>query len=318
MRLSKAIEQYISHKRSLGMGYKSEATRLRAFVRAIGDRDMRLVTPGPVLEFLGGKCTGPVTSFWFSKYHALTRFYCYALAREYCSGSPLPVIVPQKPVPFEPYIYTNRDIEQLLVAADAMPQRFHSGRGIEPLTIRTLLLLLYSTGLRISEALSLLLPDYDAHARVLTIRETKFFKSRFVPVGPDLSVILQRYIDKQWSGRARTAETPLLANRRGIALARNAAEVAFQALRQQAGVYRSRNARYQPRLHDFRHTFAVVRLVTWYREGKNVQRLLPHLSTYLGHGQVSATQRYLTMTTELLEEASLCFERYARPEVRNA
>jgi hypothetical protein len=59
-------------------------------------------------------------------------------------------------------------------------------------------------------------------------------------------------------------------------------------------------------------------LVTWYREGKNVQRLLPHLSTYLGHGELSATQRYLTMTTELLEQASLCFERYARPEACHA
>jgi site-specific recombinase XerD len=106
-------------------------------------------------------------------------------------------------------------MEQLLVAADAMRQRFHFGRGIEPLTIRTLLLILYGTGLRLSEALSLLLSDYDADARVLTIRESKFFKSRFVPVGPDLSTVLQRYIDKQWSSRSCTAETPLLANRKG-------------------------------------------------------------------------------------------------------
>ena len=84
--------------------------------------------------------------------------------------------------------------------------------------------------------------------------------------------------------------------------------------REQAGVSRSSDASYQPRLHDFRHTFAVVRLVTWYREGKNVQRLLPHLSIYLGHGRLQDTQRYLSMTTELLEQASLCFERYARPE----
>jgi len=164
----------------------------------------------------------------------------------------------------------------------------------------------------------LLLSDYDADARVLTIRKTKFFKSRFVPVGPDLSTILQRYIGKQWSNRPRTAETPLIANRKGKPVSRGTAELTFQALRRQAGVSRSKDARYQPRLHDFRHTFAVVRMVTWYREGKNVQRLLPHLSTYLGHGEVSATQRYLTMTTELLEQASLCFERYARPEVTHA
>jgi integrase len=73
--------------------------------------------------------------------------------------------------------------------------------------------------------------------------------------------------------------------------------------------------RYQPRLHDFRHTFAVSRLIAWYREGKDVQRLLPHLSTYLGHYNVASTQRYLTMTAELLQEANRRFERYALPEV---
>jgi site-specific recombinase XerD len=318
MILSKAVEGYILHKQSLGMRYKAEATQLRAFVRAIGDRDMRIVKPARVRRFLEGVGRDSITSFWFSKYNTLNGFYRYALARQYCSSSPLPLSVPQRPESFEPYIYTNRDMEQLLVAADALRQRYYFGRGIEPHSVRTLLLLLYGTGLRISEALSLHLSDYDADARVLIIRETKFFKSRFVPVGPDLSMILQRYIDRQWSGRYCMEDTPLLANRKGKPLTRNAAELTFQALRQQAGVSRSKDARYQPRLHDFRHTFAVVRLITWYREGRNVQRLLPHLSTYLGHGQVNATQRYLTMSTELLEQASLCFERYARPEVPHA
>jgi len=95
---------------------------------------------------------------------------------------------------------------------------------------------------------------------------------------------------------------------------RQTAELVFKRLREEAAVSRSSDARFQPRLHDFRHTFAVVRLVTWYREGKNVQRLLPHLSTYLGHARLDDTQRYLTMTTELLEQASICFEQYARPE----
>ena len=95
---------------------------------------------------------------------------------------------------------------------------------------------------------------------------------------------------------------------------RQTAELVFKRLREQAGVSRSSDASYQPRLHDFRLTFAVVRLVTCYREGKNVQRLLPRLSIYLGHGRLQDTQRYLSMTTELLEQVSLCFERYARPE----
>ena len=220
--------------------------------------------------------------------------------------------MPQKPEAFQPYIYTNQDIERLIDAADSR----HRYRWLlEPHTVRTLLLLLYGTGLRIGEALHLTLADFDTDTGVLTIRETKFFKSRFVPVGNDLRGVLCRYIDRQWPQRSRSETTPLLGTVKGTPIMRQTAELVFKRLREQAGVSRSDDATFQPRLHDFRHTFAVVRLVTWYREGKNVQRLLPHLSIYLGHGVLRDTQRYLSMTTELLQQASLCFERYARPEV---
>jgi len=75
----------------------------------------------------------------------------------------------------------------------------------------------------------------------------------------------------------------------------------FARLRKEAGIKGHDGSRYQPRLHDFRHAFAIMRLVTWYREGKNVQRLLPHLSTYLGHARMTETTRYLSITRELLQ-----------------
>jgi len=309
MILSHAVEQYILHKRSLGIGFRSEAVRLRAFIQAIGDCEMHLIGPAPVLRFLEG--SGPLTTFWFSKYHTLKAFYRYALARDYCASCPLPLSVPQKPEAFQPYIYTNQDIERLIDAADSR----HRYRWLlEPHTVRTLLLLLYGTGLRIGEALHLTLADFDTGTGVFTIRETKFFKSRFVPVGNDLRGALCRYIDRQWPQSLRSETTPLLGTVKGAPITRQTAELVFKRLREQAGVSRSDDATFQPRLYDFRHTFAVVRLVTWYREGKDVQRLLPHLSIYLGHGVLRDTQRYLSMTTELLQEASLCFERYARPE----
>ena len=310
MILSQAVEQYILHKRSLGMGFRSEAVRLRAFIQAIGDCEMNLIEPTQVLCFLEGN--GPLTTFWFSKYHTLKAFYRYALARDYCTSSPLPLSVPQKPEAFQPYIYTNQDIERLIDAADS---RYRYRWLLEPHTIRTLLLLLYGTGLRISEALRLTLADFDTDTGVLTIRETKFFKSRVVPVGNDLRGVLCNYVERQWPQPSCSETTPLLGTVKGAPITRQTAELVFKRLREQAGVSRSSDATFQPRLHDFRHTFAVVRLVTWYREGKNVQRLLPHLSIYLGHGVLRDTQRYLTMTTELLQQASLCFERYARPEV---
>ena len=127
--------------------------------------------------------------------------------------------------------------------------------------------------------------------------------------------MLEAYIDQHWPPAHRVETTPLLGTVKHQRITRQTAELVYKRLREEASVHRSPKVRFQPRLHDFRHTFAVIRLVTWYREGRNVQRLLPHLTTYLGHCRIQDTARYLTMTTELLQEASLCFERYARPEV---
>ena len=313
MRLSSVVESYIAHKRSLGMLFNSDAVRLRAYVKAMGDVDIRRIRPDAVRQFLYG--LGPVTAYWFSKYHSLNPFYRYAIAHHHVSKNPLPLTKPCEPARFEPYIYTNQDMQRLI---DAVDSRHRFVWILDPHTVRTLLLLLYGTGLRISEALRLNLDDFDVENRVLTIHETKFFKSRFVPVGEDLGRVLREYLDRQWPAERRMPTAPLLRTQEYERITRQTAELVFKRLREEAGVVRSSTARYQPRLHDFRHTFAVVRLVTWYREGKNVQRLLPHLTTYLGHLRIMETQHYLTMTTELLQQASLCFERYARTEVKRA
>lgn len=313
MRLSCVVETYIAHKRSLGMLFVSDAVRLHAYVKAMDNVDIRSIRPGAVRKFLDG--AGPVTAFWFSKYHTLSSFYRFALAHHHVSKNPLPLTKPREPSSFEPYIYTNEDVQRLIDAADS---RHRYVWILDPDTVRTLLLLLYGSGLRISEALRLNLGDFDVKNNVLTIHETKFFKSRIVPVGADLSRLLRGYVEHLWPIERRTPAAPLLRTQAYERIKRQTAELVFKRLREEAGVSRPSAVRYQPRLHDFRHTFAVVRLVTWYREGKNVQRLLPHLTTYLGHWRITETQRYLTMTTELLQQASLCFERYARPEVKRA
>ena len=118
-----------------------------------------------------------------------------------------------------------------------------------------------------------------------------------------------------WPGRAKEYSTKpdaaLFLTRNGSPLERHTAENVFRRLRARAGVLRLDSGRYQPRLHDLRHAAAVHRLISWYRQGADVQRLLPQLATYLGHVHIAATQRYLTMTPELLHEASRRFERYA-------
>ena len=123
--------------------------------------------------------------------------------------------------------------------------------------------------------------------------------------------------DRYQRGHSNAPDAPFFVTRTGTAVTRGQAERAFAHLRDIAGIAREEGARYQPRLHDLRHAMAVHRLVAWYREGADVQRRLPHLATYLGHVDVAATQRYLTMTPELLREASQRFERYALPEVHH-
>ena len=313
MKLAELVRQYIEYKRSLGMVYASQAVRLRAFVAEIGDVELNHISPEQVLKHLNGN-SGPATAFWFSKHQTLRPFFQYAIDRDYLRACPLPKTLPKKPPKLTPYIYAVDEVKRLVDAADS---RHQSDWLLDPHTVRTMILLLYGTGLRIGEATRLKLQDVDLDDRLLVIRETKFFKSRLVPICDDLAKALRDYFAYQWDSRAPAAESTLLACRSGNPIKHQTARLVFKRLREAADVRREANARYQPRLHDFRHTFAVTRLVTWYRDGKNVQRLLPHLSTYLGHARLQETTVYLKMTKELMQEASTCFERYALPEPTN-
>ena len=176
------------------------------------------------------------------------------------------------------------------------------------------MLLLYGAGLRISEALRLTLADVDLDQRLLTIRETKFYKTRLVPLGPDLSQALTVYLaTRDERAHPSPPEAFLLVTRHSLPVSVQLAEDTFKRLCRKAGVRRKDESRFVPRLHDLRHAFAVHRLTACYREGGDVQRLLPQLSTYLGHVDIDSTQRYLTLTPELLSQASNRFEQYGAP-----
>jgi integrase/recombinase XerD len=306
MTLSPCIEEYVRHRRSLGVCFHGEQVRLRALAKSVGDIALADVTPEAVRRYIDGK--GPVTQSWFCRFHTVAGFYRFAMARHYADHSPLPPRPPKPPAAFIPYIYSEQDVRALLDAVDA---RYEEDWLVRPQTVRTLLLLLYATGLRISEALALKTADVDLADAVLTIRETKFYKSRLVPIGADLVGVLGHYRDQQSAKRARASHDPFLSDHQGRPILRQTAELVFKRVREQAGLERPMVHSFQPRLHDFRHTFALNRLVSWYREGKNVQRLLPHLSTYLGHRSVNETQRYLNMTAELTMQAGLRFLKYA-------
>jgi integrase/recombinase XerD len=306
MKLSQVVAAYVTHRQAIGMRFHTEARTLRSFCRASGDVTMQEITADQRLSFLAG--TGPVTRYWERKHSALSGLYRFAVARGYVDHSPLPRTVLRPQQAFVPYIYSHEELRRLL---DAITANDHPRCRIDPDTYRTILLLLYGAGLRISEALALTLADVDLDAGVLCIRESKFYKSRLVPVGDDLRRILASYAARRRQQHAGAA-SPFFVSRGGTAVTRQNAEMAFCRLRVRANVVcEATDARHQPRLHDMRHAFAVHRLVSWYRDGADVQRLLPKLSTYLGHVHIAGTQRYLTLTPELLRQASLRFERYA-------
>jgi integrase/recombinase XerD len=306
MMLSALTDQYVAYKQSLGMRFHTEARTLRSFCRAMGDIAIAEVTADRVRAYIAGR--GPVTRFWHRKHEVLGGFYRFAMARGHTSASPLPRIIP-KPPQFVPYIFSREELQRLLEATAC----WESPRSkLQPYTLRMLLLLLYGAGLRISEALSLTLANVDLPGSILTIRESKFYKTRLVPLGPALTGALGGYLAQRAKEHPTRPDAALFLTRTANPVLRHTAENIFSRVRIRAGVLRRDGGRYQPRLHDLRHAFAVHRLVSWYRQGADVQRLLPQLATYLGHVNIAATQRYLTMTPELLQQAGQRFEGYAR------
>lgn len=303
MKLRQAIEQYICLKQSLGFRFTTDCQILQAFSHAMGRVQMGQVKPGPVRVYLDGN--GPVTRNWERKWVALRGFYEVALARGWVRRSPLPAWAPKVARVFTPYIYSLQELRRLL---QAIPSE-GMVKGLSARTFRTVLLLLYGAGLRISEALQLKEADVDLKEGLLRVRESKFFKSRLVPVGPKLARVLRDYVGNR--SEARDPDRPFFRTEQRASLLCGTVERAFRKLCVKAEVKRTDGARYQPRLHDLRHAMATHCLVNGYRQGQDTNALLVQLSAYLGHVDLAGTQKYLTLTPQLREQASARFARYA-------
>jgi site-specific recombinase XerD len=309
MKLNLVCQQYAAFRKTLGERFAVNGRYVKAFCRAMGsDIDIAAVSPDKVNAFLNGN--GPLTTSWQVRHNALLGFYRYAISRGFVRKSPLPLTIPKLSPTFRPHIYSVDELRRILESAESC-RRPRSELGASAL--RTLILLMYGTALRTSEALSLKVGDVNLAEAVLTIRDSKFFKSRLVPLGSKTVRMLTDYINRRELGR-REPDDLFFVGRNSKRIPIHMFERAFIQIRNHAGLRREGGPRCQPRLHDLRHTSAVHRLVKWYREGKDVQKLLPQLSAYMGHTNLAATQVYLSMTPDLLHEASQRFERYAMQE----
>ncbi|HVH69607.1 MAG TPA: tyrosine-type recombinase/integrase [Candidatus Dormibacteraeota bacterium] len=307
MKLSSAIENYVTLKRSLGAVFSSNARILRSLSRALGDIHLEAITPEDCRKFCRGK--GLPTRFWELKHGSLRGFFRHLVSRGFLVSSPLQEPAPRVLRTFRPYIYSHEGLRRLL---EPIGQEQSYRRLLEPETLRTIILLLYGAGLRAGEALRLRPCDVNFQEQVLSIWDTKFFKSRLVPIGASLAAALTHYAQERQ--RVHPSDERFFTTRTGKGVRLGLLEAAFVRLRERAGIRRPSTDRWQPRLHDLRATFAVHRLIAWYREGVDLHSRLPLLSTYLGHVNISGTQAYLPMTHELLAEASRRFERYAQPK----
>ena len=309
MNLQSLIEQYIAFQQSLGTAFLTDAMILRAFGRTLGARArIAEVRPQQVEAFLGE--TRPVTITWHTKFRRLRSFFHYAVSRGYLAVTPLPTAIPRRPPPFVPYIFSHEELRRLFQVIDADQRK----TCLEPVMMHTLILLLYGAGLRLREAVDLTRADVDLNGSMLIVRNTKFGKTRLVPFGPQLGQALSQYAARTQTPRT---EATFFTTRMGTRVKPDTLQHNFRILCDRAGIHRNDGALEKPRLHDLRHAFAVHRLTSWYRQGADVQRLLQHLSVYLGHVHIRHTQVYLSMTPDLLHEAGQRFERYAEEEGRH-
>jgi len=212
------------------------------------------------------------------------------------------------PRSFRPHIFTPQEISRLLAAARELPSR--SADPMRPWSAELVIVLLYTAGLRIGEVVRLQVRDYDPAAATLLIRGTKFAKTRLVPLSASAKKVVDDYLTRRRQlGLSVAPDHPLRCCPSNHPPCLGAVQVALVRLMRAVGLKPPRGR--GPRIHDIRHTFAVERVRQWYREGKDVQLLLPRLVTYLGHRGLESTQLYLSVTPAVLHDASARFELFA-------
>lgn len=306
--LKPAVHQYLTMRRALGFKLHDAEKALLDFVTFLEQRRAPYITTAVAVEWAKPAATPSDPRGGARRLTVVRGFARYRHATDARTEIPPPGLLPGRARRLPPYLYRDEDIRALLRTALHLPQ--HGPRGaLRPWTYHVLFGLLAATGLRIGEARNLLIEDVDLQTGVLTIRGTKFGKSRLVPLHATTRTILTAYLaqrDRVWAGQA-VAPYVFVSNR-GRRLQISNIHAVFYALSRQIGL-RQPGQSHGPRLHDLRHRFAVQTLLRWYRTGEVAERRLPVLSAYLGHVRVEETFWYLTAWPELMQAAMHRLER---------
>ncbi|NMN06824.1 MULTISPECIES: tyrosine-type recombinase/integrase [unclassified Novosphingobium] len=293
--LDEALTGYLTLRRGFGFKLTSQEARLRSFTRFLAERNATVVTAKLAVEWAGGGCGSPT---WASRLSTV-RSFCRHLANLDARTE----IPPQKVFPPQrrptPYIFSEAEVLDLVATARAWPTQY----PFQSHSLHCAFGLLAATGMRSGEVFNLQRNDVDLREGLLQVRQSKFGKSRIVPIDGTTAEALERYATRR-DNRVVTCSSPFfIVGDRGAALRHDSVHRVFMGWAYQTGL-RTKKKRGGPRLHDLRHTFAVRTLTEWYRAGEDIDRLLPVLSTYLGHTHTRDTYWYLTATPELLGHAA--------------
>jgi integrase len=296
--LADPIGAFLQYKTALGCKYRTEAAALLLLDAYLADQ--RVV----VVDQLDSRL---IEAFLASRprEHARSYNHLVGVIRRFFDWAAMPVNVRPRRVTGQriPYLFSLADAQRLLEVARNM--RTRPKAPYRALVYETVFALLYGLGLRVGEVSRLLVGDVDFERAMLSVRDTKFYKSRLVPFGPHMGERLARYVDRRFGPQA-DPEAPLFSFTRRGAVHEGTISLTFHSLLPQlkldvpAGVC-------TPRLHDLRHAFAVGTLLRWYRLGVDPSARLIRLATFLGHADPASTAVYLTITEDLMREADRRF-----------
>jgi len=294
MPLRRAIQEYVALRRALGFKLRRLAENLLHFATFMEERAAPFITTQLALEW-ATQPTDHRPSDWAQRLGFVRVFARHWHATDPRTEIPPIGLLPFRPQRARPYLYSESEIQELLAAALKLRPR----QGLRSWTYHCLLGLLAVAGLRISEALKLDRADVDLGEGILTIRGAKFGKTRLVPLHPSTREVLADYARRRDHFLGRTSAPYFLLNDQGHRLEVSAVHRTFYVLSRQVGL-RGPEDHKGPRLHDFRHRFAVRTLIHWYQSNEDIERRLPILSTFLGHGHVADTYWYLSLEPELM------------------
>ena len=305
-KLRTVLDEYLAVRRALGHKLREPAQLLRQFVNFAEQAGASYITTELALKWATQPAQAQRT-WWAARLGVVRRFAQYCSCHDPRTRVPPPGLLPYPYRRVPPYIYRDGEIRRLLKAARQLP----STVGLRPHTYTTLFGLYVSAGLRTSEPLRLDRDDVDLAHGVLTIRDTKFGKSRYVPVHPSTQRVLQRYARRRDRLCAHPDSPSFFLSDQGRRLRDHIVRWTFVRLSRKIGL-RNAGDSHGPRIHDLRHRLAITTLTRWHRCGVDVERHLPELCTYLGHAHITDTQWYLTATPQLLRQVLQRVERSER------